>query len=70
MRYLANAPADVQAMLDTVGAKSLDELFSSIPKDIRFNGTMNLMPAKSEQELISFFEELAAKNTINDLTCF
>jgi glycine dehydrogenase subunit 1 len=70
MRYLANAPADEKSMLETIGAKSIDELFSSIPEDVRFKGKMDLMPARSEQELIGFFKELAAKNTITDLACF
>ena len=31
MSYLLNTPQDQQAMLDAIGATSIDELFASIP---------------------------------------
>ena len=70
MRYIANAPADQKAMLERIGAKSIDELFASIPKDIRFSGSLDLGPALSEQELIQFFGEMAGANRGAQMSSF
>jgi glycine dehydrogenase subunit 1 len=70
MRYFANAPADQEEMLQTIGAASIDDLFKSIPEDIRFKGELDLGPAMSEQELLEFFTELAGKNDYAQMTSF
>ncbi len=62
MRYLPTAPDDEREMLDAIGAGSIDELFASIPEEIHFKGELDLDPARSEQELHAFFNELAGKN--------
>ncbi len=51
MPYLLNTPADQQAMLAAIGAKSIDELFSQIPVELRLKGDLNIPPALSEMEL-------------------
>jgi glycine dehydrogenase subunit 1 len=61
-RYLPMTDEDQQEMLKTVGAKSIEDLFSDIPKEIRFNGEMKLKEALKEPELISYFQGLASKN--------
>jgi len=33
MRYIPHTPEDISAMLEAVGAKSVDELFESIPRE-------------------------------------
>jgi glycine cleavage system P protein (glycine dehydrogenase) subunit 1 len=62
MPYLLNTPADQQAMLSAIGAKSIDELFSQIPVELRFKGDLNIPPALSEMELTAHVGQLAARN--------
>jgi len=49
-------------MLRSVGLNSAEELFDSIPADLRFNGPLNTPAALSEIELLAGFEEMAARN--------
>ncbi|HAY18009.1 MAG TPA: hypothetical protein DCY24_02085, partial [Rikenellaceae bacterium] len=36
--YFPHTEDDVRAMLDRVGVKSLDDLYSDVPKDVIFKG--------------------------------
>jgi glycine dehydrogenase subunit 1 len=60
--YLSLTPADRDAMLETVGVGSVDELFRDIPQALRFDRELALGPALSEQDLTRELEELAARN--------
>ena len=66
MDYIQNAPDDIAAMLKAVGVSSVQELFSSIPKDIRLNRALNLPPGMTEQELFAHMAGLAARNLTTD----
>ncbi len=59
MRYLPHTPADVAAMLATVRAKSVDELFESIPADCRRREKLRLPQAKTEWELTGYLADLS-----------
>lgn len=61
-RYLPMTEADKQAMLETIGVSSVEELFSSIPESVQFKGEYNIKPAKSETSLMRELSQLAAKN--------
>ncbi|GAE36308.1 aminomethyl-transferring glycine dehydrogenase subunit GcvPA [Halalkalibacter akibai] len=61
-RYLPMTEADEREMLNFIGVDSIEELFSDIPKEIRFKGEMNLKEALKEPELVSYFQGLASKN--------
>ncbi|WP_332697933.1 aminomethyl-transferring glycine dehydrogenase subunit GcvPA [Halalkalibacter lacteus] len=61
-RYLPMTATDQKEMLETIGAQSIEDLFSDIPKEIRFSGEMKLKEALKEPELISYFQGLANKN--------
>ncbi|RHW41082.1 aminomethyl-transferring glycine dehydrogenase subunit GcvPA [Neobacillus notoginsengisoli] len=61
-RYLPMTEQDKSAMLETIGVKSVDELFSDIPEKVRFQGEYNIKPAKSETELMKELAALAAEN--------
>jgi glycine dehydrogenase subunit 1 len=60
--YLSLTPADRDAMLETIGVSSVDELFRDIPTAVRFDRDLALGPPLSEQELTRELEELAARN--------
>ena len=71
MSYTLLTPDDRQAMLQAVGAKSIEELLTQIPADIRLKRALNLPPALCEQELTAHISELANKNLSADNTvCF
>ncbi len=62
MRYHPHTPDDVRAMLDAIGAKSLPELFRSIPDRLRLERPLELPPALDEIALFAEFRRLAARN--------
>ena len=62
MRYHPHTPEDVRAMLDATGAKSLDDLFRSIPEPLRLRRPLELPPALDEIALFAEMGRLAARN--------
>jgi glycine dehydrogenase subunit 1 len=71
MPYLYNTSEDRQAMLQAIGAKSIDELFSLVPPEMRLSRPLNLPPALGELELTQHMQMLAAKNAdIGQKVCF
>ena len=62
MSYLALTDADREAMLETIGVSSVEELFADLPGGVRLGRELDLPPALTEQELTAYFEALAAKN--------
>src|ERR1700682_2403400 len=69
MRYLPKSPAERQEMLAAIGAKSIDELFSSIPERFRLRKALNIPGPYSEAEGIQYFKDRAAENS-NGYTSF
>lgn len=70
-RYIPNAHADVAEMIDSIGVKSVDELFKDIPDSLLLQENLNLNPGISELEIEQKMMELGGKNqSISDLTCF
>src|SRR4249920_1554578 len=63
MRYLPKSPAERQEMLAAVGAKSIDDLFSSIPEAYRLREALKLPGPFSEAEVIQYFKERATENS-------
>jgi len=63
MRYLPKSPAERQEMLGAIGAKSIDELFFSIPEKYRLREPLKLPGPYSEAEIIQYFMERAAENS-------
>jgi len=63
MRYLPKSTAERQEMLGAIGAKSIDELFFSIPEKYRLREPLKLPGPYSEAEIIKYFTERAAENS-------
>jgi len=59
--YIANTEADRRAMLETVGARSLDDLFTDIPEAQR-DPPLHLPTPLSEPELLAELSALAGRN--------
>jgi glycine dehydrogenase subunit 1 len=64
MRYLPKGPAERQEMLAAIGAKSIEELFSSIPEAYRLKTPLNLPGPLSEAEVVRYFQERSAENSV------
>src|SRR5713226_7058436 len=58
-------------MLEKIGAGSIEELFESIPSELRLQRELNVPPALTEIELSHHLQELAAQNRpAGDAVCF
>ncbi|MCR9294023.1 MAG: aminomethyl-transferring glycine dehydrogenase subunit GcvPA [bacterium] len=62
MAYLFNTEDDTREMLAAIGAASIEELFSSIPQELRLQRDLKIPAAMSELELTRHVRELAGKN--------
>ena len=67
-KFFPHTDADLQAMFQKVGIKSLDDLYAEVPEQIRFRGEYQLPEEMSEIEVRQLFDKLGAKN--KQLTCF
>ncbi len=67
-KYFPHTDADLQAMFQKVGIKSLDDLYAEVPEQIRFRGEYQLPEEMSEIEVRQLFDKLGAQN--KQLTCF
>jgi glycine dehydrogenase subunit 1 len=71
MTYIPISPKERDAMLETIGVKSLDDLFDAVPADHRFP-KLNLPPALTEMEAMNELSGLAQanENVRSDLVSF
>ena len=71
MTYIPISPKERDAMLETIGVKSLDDLFDAIPAKHRFP-ELNLPPALTEMEAMDELSGLAQanENVREDLVSF
>jgi glycine dehydrogenase len=64
-RHIGPSPRDVAAMLETVGAKSLNELMATtLPSSIRQQAPLDLGAPLSETEALAHMSELASQNQV------
>ena len=71
MTYIPHSPRERDAMLDTIGVKSLEELFKDVPSKHRFPA-LDLPAALTEMEAAAELGELSLgnENVRTDLVCF
>ena len=67
-KFFPHTDADLHAMMDVVGIKSLDELYAEVPEQVRFRGDYQLPEEMSELEVRQLFEQLGGQN--RQLVCF
>ncbi len=71
MRFAPHTDDDVRAMLDAIGARSVDELFEVIPEPLRLREPLAIPDGLAEAEVLRDLAALAAKNrSADDLVCF
>jgi glycine dehydrogenase len=64
-RHIGPSPRDIAAMLETVGAKSLEALMAeTLPSSIRQKAPLDIGVALSETEALKHMRELASQNEI------
>ncbi|MFQ5453252.1 MAG: glycine dehydrogenase, partial [Candidatus Zixiibacteriota bacterium] len=68
MPYISNTDDDSRKMLETIGVKNLEELFSTIPDNLRLKRSLDI-PALSEMELLREIKKLSEENR-ERLVCF
>ena len=61
-RYTSVTDADLRAMLDAIGAGSVEELFADIPESLRLGRALALPDGLSEQEVFAELRSLAGRN--------
>lgn len=63
-RYLPTGDADRREMLETIGAERLDELFASLPEEVRLERPPRVPGPLSDQELRRYFRRLEGQNKV------
>jgi glycine dehydrogenase subunit 1 len=69
MRYLPKSPADRKAMLEAIGARSIDDLFSPIPAEYRLKRDLKVPRQMAESEIVDWFRDRSKENG-DDCTTF
>src|SRR5947209_12198659 len=62
MRYLPKSPADREAMLKTLGLRSVDDLFAPIPVEYRLNRDLKVPRQMAESEIVDYFHQRSREN--------
>jgi glycine dehydrogenase subunit 1 len=62
MRYLPKSPADREAILKAIGARSVDDLFAPIPAEYRLNRDLKVPRQMAESEIVDWFRERSREN--------
>src|SRR6266699_1307408 len=62
MRYLPKSPADREAMLKDIGARTIDDLFAPIPAEYRLNRDLKVPRQMAESEIVDWFRERSREN--------
>src|SRR5438270_1798385 len=64
MRYLPKSPADREAMLKAISARSIDDLFAPIPTEYRLNRDLKVPRQMAESEIVDWFRQRSQENGI------
>jgi glycine dehydrogenase subunit 1 len=64
MRYLPKSPADRQAMLAAIGARSIDDLFAPIPAEYRLQRDLKVPRQMAESEIVDWFRQRSQQNGV------
>ncbi|MDD4123514.1 MAG: glycine dehydrogenase, partial [Bacilli bacterium] len=61
-KYLPQTNKDIEEMLNRIGVKNVQQLFLDVPKEIIDKDKIDIPSHKSEQEIYSYFKDIASKN--------
>lgn len=69
--YLPHTDWDIREMLNVIGKKSIDDLFSDIPDEIRLKELLKINAPMSELEVTRYLNNMSKKNQgVDELVCF
>ena len=64
MRYLPKSPAERVTMLEEIGVKTINDLFSSVPAEYRLERDLCIPRQHGESEIVDHFKASAANNAL------
>ena len=64
MRYLPKSDTERAAMLQEIGASSIDDLFSTIPEPFQLTRDLRIPRQMGESEIIDYFKQAASHNAV------
>ncbi len=70
MNYISLSDKDKKEMLDKIGISTVDELFNSVPENIKLKRLLDVPAALSEPELVDKLKEISGKNKNAGLLSF
>ncbi|MFN3698863.1 MAG: aminomethyl-transferring glycine dehydrogenase subunit GcvPA [Dictyoglomus sp.] len=72
MSYIPHTPSEIEELLSTIGLKSIEDLFSDIPEEIKTKAKENfkIQASNSEIELLEEIKTIAKKNVGKDYISF
>src|ERR1700733_4297759 len=70
MRFMPHTDDDVRAMLDAIGAGSIEDLIAYVPANLRSTAGVALAPGLSEQDVAAEITALANQNRAADFISF
>ncbi len=71
MSYISNTIQEKEEMLKTIGIDNIEELFAAIPREVLFQGELDIPAGLSELELMRDIKEKASKNlSLDELNSF
>ncbi len=62
MRFIPHTPGDIDHMLATIGASDTEDLFKSVPAELRGRARLELPDGLGEQQVLERMAALAARN--------
>ncbi len=62
MPFIPHTQEDIDEMLATIGAASIDELFDEIPRELRLSEPLDIPPGMSEMEVMRMMGERAGRD--------
>ncbi len=65
-KYLPHSEQEIQAMLEKIGVKKIDDLFFDVPNEVK-NQDFSIPSKLSEQELMKYFNDLGNKNKVQTI---
>ena len=64
-RYIPETRSEQEAMLKDIGLKSIDDLYSMVPEEVKLKD-LELPAGKSEMEVLEEVTKIAEKNLVYD----
>jgi glycine dehydrogenase subunit 1 len=62
LRYLPKSDLERREMLSSIGADSLEDLFSHLPSEVRLKRPLDIAPGKSEYDIVDYFRARGGEN--------